>query len=183
VPEVSYDNGPKRLWPDSRARQSHEHTPERLLENLRRNAPGLPLTGLRRAAAKLERDRAKLVQAFPEASEVLSSGPIDPNNPVDRLRFWDSALQILHVQIALRGRTRSGSSEQECGQARRALVDSYIAEVWSASKKRITKTDVWKEAGYETRTEFERWQRCDRKATGAADRAIRRVLTDKPHLK
>ncbi len=72
---------------------------------------------------------------------------------------------------------------------RRAMVDAYIDEVLEAKSKRISKTDIWKAAGYKDRTEFDRWQsywheRKGRKPNKAANKAFTRVLTvTKPHLK
>lgn len=66
---------------------------------------------------------------------------------------------------------------------RRALVDEYITEVLQKTGKRINRTGVWKKAGYSTRTEFERWQRQDHRATKTADENFTRILREKPHLK
>ena len=66
---------------------------------------------------------------------------------------------------------------------RRAAVDAYIDEVFSKTGKRITRTDIWKSAGYRSRTEFERWERQDRRATKTANQHFTRILTEKPHLK
>ena len=73
---------------------------------------------------------------------------------------------------------------QTCGERRRAAVGAYIAEVLQTTGKRIFFKDIWEKAGYKTRTEFERWKRCDPKHPNqAADKAITRVLREKPHLK
>jgi hypothetical protein len=67
---------------------------------------------------------------------------------------------------------------------RRALVDAYIEEVLSKTGKRITRTDIWRSAGYKTRTEFEKWQRRDpTKVNKTADKWFTKVLAEKPHLK
>jgi hypothetical protein len=65
---------------------------------------------------------------------------------------------------------------------RRQLVDAYIAECLQGGKK-ITRKDIWTQAGYQNRSEFERWERNDRRATDTADRNITRVLNEEPHLK
>jgi hypothetical protein len=67
--------------------------------------------------------------------------------------------------------------------SRRASVDRYIADVLAQTGKRITRIDIWKKAGYADATEFERWQRGDQKQSKAAGENLRRILTDKPHLK
>lgn len=69
------------------------------------------------------------------------------------------------------------------GADRRALVDAYIAEVFEKTGKRITRTDIWKHARYRSRTEFERWERGDHRATKTAHERFTGILTEKPHLK
>jgi hypothetical protein len=65
----------------------------------------------------------------------------------------------------------------------RALVKAYIEEVRSKTGKRITKKDIWSKAGYQTRTEFERWERQDsRYPNRSADENFTRLLREKPHL-
>jgi hypothetical protein len=59
---------------------------------------------------------------------------------------------------------------------RRAAVDSYIETVLRRTGKRITRSAIWKSAGYRSRTEFERWQRNDSRTTQAADRIFTRIL-------
>jgi hypothetical protein len=67
---------------------------------------------------------------------------------------------------------------------RRLAVDAYIEEVLRKKRRRITRSDFWSEAGYQTRTEFERWERRDEKYPNqAADESFNRVLREKPHLK
>ncbi|SRR6266851_601877 len=68
---------------------------------------------------------------------------------------------------------------------RRAMVDAYIQDVRSKKSKRITRKDIWSAAGYQTRTEFERWERQDEKHPNqAADETFTRILSvEKPHLK
>jgi hypothetical protein len=67
------------------------------------------------------------------------------------------------------------------GSARRKAIESYIEEVRKTGR-RIRKTDIWTRAGYDSRTEFERWQRAAPNATRTAHRNICRVLFEKPHL-
>jgi len=69
------------------------------------------------------------------------------------------------------------------GADRRAAVDAYIGEVFRRTGKRITRTDIWRSARYKSRTEFERWERQDRRATKAADERFTRILAEKPHLR
>jgi hypothetical protein len=59
---------------------------------------------------------------------------------------------------------------------RRAAVDVYIEKILRETGRRITRTDIWKSAGYKSRTEFERWERNDSRATKTAQRNFTRVL-------
>jgi alkanesulfonate monooxygenase SsuD/methylene tetrahydromethanopterin reductase-like flavin-dependent oxidoreductase (luciferase family) len=68
------------------------------------------------------------------------------------------------------------------GTNRRAEVNAYIEEV-AKTGKRITRTDIWKSQGYKSRTEFERWERKDPRATKTAHDRFTRMLAQKPHLK
>jgi hypothetical protein len=72
--------------------------------------------------------------------------------------------------------------------SRRAAVDAYIEEVFKATGRRITRTEIWKKAGDKSRTEFERWEslwyeKKHRKPNGAANRRFTQILTNKPHIK
>jgi hypothetical protein len=70
------------------------------------------------------------------------------------------------------------------GSDRRAAVDAYIAEVLAKTGRRITRTHIWRAAGYKSRTEFERWERDDPdRRNHAANEAFNRILSEKPHLK
>lgn len=69
------------------------------------------------------------------------------------------------------------------GTDRRKAVDAYIEEIFSRTGKWITRTDIWKAARYKSRTEFERWERNDRRATRTAHDRFTRILSEKPHLK
>jgi hypothetical protein len=80
---------------------------------------------------------------------------------------------------------KSGGAEavsDPIAKQRRQLVDDYIEECRQAGV-RIIRVDIWKAAKYKTRSEFERWERNDSRATETAGRYIMRVLTEKPHLK
>jgi hypothetical protein len=78
---------------------------------------------------------------------------------------------------------QSGPAADSGAGDRRTAVDAYIEEVFCATGKRITRTDIWKSARYKSRTEFERWERFDKRATKTADQRFTRILSEKPHLK
>jgi hypothetical protein len=66
---------------------------------------------------------------------------------------------------------------------RSAAVKAYQSEYFDRTGRRLTEAAIWRAAGYSTRTEYERWKRDDpKKKNKAADRNIRRVLSEKPHL-
>jgi len=78
---------------------------------------------------------------------------------------------------------RPTAHEDPVALERRKAVDAYIKEVLEKTGKRITRADIWKSARYKSRTEFERWQRNDPKATKSANERFTRLLKEKPHLK
>jgi hypothetical protein len=77
-------------------------------------------------------------------------------------------------------------SADRANSARRIMevggIEAYLEEVLRTTGKRITKTDIWQKARYTSRSEFERWQRCDRRATKTAHQRFCRILSEKPHL-
>jgi hypothetical protein len=68
---------------------------------------------------------------------------------------------------------------------RHAAVDAYIEEVFQKTGKVIKRSDIWRQARYKTRTEFERWQRNDQENPNktAHERFTRIIFIEKPHLK
>jgi hypothetical protein len=62
-------------------------------------------------------------------------------------------------------------------------AQDYIDEVFGAKQKRITGADIWRAAGYKTRTTYERWLRGRIKSGSAPDTVFTRIIeTEKPHL-
>jgi hypothetical protein len=59
---------------------------------------------------------------------------------------------------------------------RRKLVNDFIARVGEAAGRNVTRTDIWKVAGYKSRKDFEQWQRRDPKTTQSAEEHFARVL-------
>ena len=62
-------------------------------------------------------------------------------------------------------------------------INAYIAEMFQATGEKLTRADIWRQAGYKTRSEFERWERCDPKTTKTATERFQKILSEKPHLK
>jgi hypothetical protein len=73
-------------------------------------------------------------------------------------------------------KTAEPASSEDLRSDRRALVDSHIEAVLQQTGKRLTRTEIWKSAGYKSRVEFDRWQRNDPLATRTADRNFTRIL-------
>ena len=68
-------------------------------------------------------------------------------------------------------------------EGRRRAVDAYIAEVLEKTGQTITRADLWRKAGYAVSTQFQRWQRCDKKTSKSADKKFTELLLQKPHLR
>ena len=62
-------------------------------------------------------------------------------------------------------------------------VKAFLTKAEAATGERFFKRDIWRAANYKSSTEFERWQRNDRRATKAADRNFRGVLREKRYRK
>ena len=62
-------------------------------------------------------------------------------------------------------------------------VKAFLTAAKAATGERFFKRNIWRAAGYEVATEFERWQRNDHRRTKAGDRNIRRVLREKQYRK
>lgn len=72
----------------------------------------------------------------------------------------------------------------EAGGSRRATVDAYIEAVRLQTGKEITRADIWRKAGYKSRSALERWERNDQKRPSQrAHQRFTQILADKPHLK
>jgi hypothetical protein len=63
---------------------------------------------------------------------------------------------------------------------RREAVNAFIAEVLLKTGRKIIRKNIWMVAHYKERTEFERFQRGDRRTTKAAIEAFNRVLKMDP---
>jgi hypothetical protein len=63
--------------------------------------------------------------------------------------------------------------------ARRTLVDKFISAVLDETGRKITRKEIWTVAGYKAATDFERFQRNDKRTTKAAVETFTRVLNMK----
>ena len=59
---------------------------------------------------------------------------------------------------------------------RRDLIDQFIVRVRAQTGERIKKADIWKVAGYKEDSEFQRFQRVDKRTTKKATAEFKRVL-------
>lgn len=92
------------------------------------------------------------------------------------LRDTDPVVRLTEEQSLL---TQDTSTESY----RRAAVDAFVEKTLRETGKRITRADIWRSAGYKTRAEFERWERCDKRATNAANRNFTRILDGRHPLR
>jgi hypothetical protein len=68
------------------------------------------------------------------------------------------------------------SAASHSSTSRRSRIESYLVALNDSTDLKITKTDLWRVAGYSDATEFERFQRDDPKATKSAVQAFERIL-------
>jgi hypothetical protein len=67
---------------------------------------------------------------------------------------------------------------------RYALVEAHLEEAFRETGRKKTRRDIWKQAGYKTATEFQRFQRNDLEHVNEkANRRFMEILTNKPSLK
>lgn len=90
---------------------------------------------------------------------------------------WQDHLRLIARKDGSQGQTISVPATP------REMVNEYIDEVYQKTGKRLLKKNIWQMARYKTRSEFERWEREDPRATRTARERFTRILTEKPHLK
>jgi hypothetical protein len=136
-----------------------------------RKAPSEPQAAFEPVPGLPARDSRKPT-AEDVSADAISATPIEYSN------FTSEAEEITAVVTSTADLL---SAQDVCMKLdRRAAVDSYIETVLKQTGKRITRTEIWKAAGYKTRTDFERWERGDPKATRASHRAFTRILAKPP---
>ena len=128
-----------------------------------------------------------LAEARPDDSESEAIGTAIAGRRSDwlakiALRFpVEAAAEENSGRAAKRARVGNGDP---IAAKRRAQVDDYIEEVFRVRKKHISRSDIWKTAGYKDATAFQRWQRNDRRSSESDNRAFTRLLLlEKPNLK
>jgi len=75
--------------------------------------------------------------------------------------------------------TVQSAKERDAVQTVRARVDAFIGNVFQMKARRITRTDIWRVAGYTEATQFERFQRNKNQSAGSVAR-FERVLRMNP---
>ena len=139
----------------------------------------------RLAFVKSEED----LPAFESELRLVWSLIIIPHLPVSLIEVQMESLRVAEAARRAHWMARAIQSlhpaKSPAKNERKAAVEAYIREVFENTQppRKITKTDFWKQAGYKTRTEFEKWQRYDKACTKAAEANFSRILRDKPHLK
>jgi len=90
------------------------------------------------------------------------------------------AVQRVRSKVAeRRPKTSDEAPNVTVSQLRRSKIDAFIARAAEAGRK-ITRKDISTVAGYQSRSELERYQRADPKATKTATQAFERILGDPP---
>ena len=124
------------------------------------------------------------MRAGPETQCEKDRAGESVTNPSKPELAGDTAPMATEKESAQSSRAGGADTGNSNGGDRRASVDAYIEEVFSRTRKRITRTDIWKSARYKSRTEFERWERNDLEHPNkTAHQRFTRILTEKPHLK
>jgi hypothetical protein len=96
---------------------------EELLEELRRSAPLRSLKTLRELRERCERKLKTLRRTHPESREISYSGPINPADELDQIRFHQQVIDICNGQIVERGRMSMSDLERQ----RDALLEMFPA--------------------------------------------------------
>jgi hypothetical protein len=158
----------------------------------------VPLEVLDCFIEKLENKRAAIVRNELEERKKLP-GPLS----IEKLsEFTNSRLRSLDSRIARYKKakqlkqpgateapvqpTRAASEQPPIdgvsgnSAGRRAAINGFISKVAEETGRRITRKDIWTVAGYRNRTEFERFQRGDKRTTRSAASNFQRVLRMKP---
>jgi hypothetical protein len=68
----------------------------------------------------------------------------------------------------------------EDASGNKAIVNDFICTCFRETGVKVTRTMIWRAAGYRNRTEFERWQASHPKATPTANQNFRRLLSMAP---
>jgi hypothetical protein len=128
-------------------------------------------------AARNSKEFRKLEKAIADVQTEMQ----DNRTGADRLRTGEQQAESSRAQNS----ATSAQGVASKSTNHRALVDAYIQEVRTKKGKRVTMKEIWSAAGYNSRTEFERWVRQDPKHPNkAADETFTRLLcVEKPHLK
>ena len=63
------------------------------------------------------------------------------------------------------------------------IGEGGIKEVLDETELKITRKNIWEKVGYKDASEFERWQRCDKRVSRTASERFTAVLREKPHLR
>ena len=167
---------PLELWLYNIYRYALKNHWDRVLEfqdigNKREERSGAFVTNIGNVSAALCDSLALTAREQPERNVALRTDSVQqPMGSVEWPRKFQTRDEFVKSKLP--------------SASRSSLINRYIDEVLKRTGKKITRSDIWRCAGYKTRTEFEKWQRNDPKKVNksAADR-FGRILSEKPHLK
>jgi len=93
---------------------------------------------------------------------------------------WHAMLKrLLECEEELGARNDKPADSAKSANATRQKIDAFIEKMRESGHK-ITRTDIWRVAGYDDPTEFERFQREDQRATPGSRTRFDRVLNLSP---
>jgi len=96
-----------------------------------------------------------------------------------RLKYSVAQYSLAKNKTARNLESRCAEGPTEAITPRR-LIDAFIAEVLAKTGTKISRKDIWLVAGYNSATEFQRFQRNDQRTTQSAATNVHRVLEMNP---
>jgi hypothetical protein len=108
--------------------------------------------------------------------DFAKEDPASSAEPPPTEELWS----ITDSRLVYLGGGATREERQEASRQRRAVVDRYIQAGVRELRRKITRADIWRHAGYSEKSEFARWQSCASDATMTAGRNIMRVLREAP---
>ena len=160
-------------------------------EGEKRRSEPARLAAVEGAAVALERPRPVEDDVRAEERQEHGAAPTKPTSvpPTDSQPVLDPAvIGVGIVEVAQGGESQTPLATSDDALVAGAVdnatrVDQYLREVRKHTSQKFSRRDLWTGAGYTNQTEFERWQRNDRRTSHTARQKFERILKDRPHLK
>jgi hypothetical protein len=92
------------------------------------------------------------------------------------LRELSYALDLAKIDSTTGSATDNLRPVKMAASPRRTTVDAFIARVLAETGQKISRKSIWVVAGYKARSEFERFERGDKRATQAATKCFDDIL-------